>query len=87
MYAHKYTVEQFVNAGVTASIELEGVRWPMGRGASLREIFEKVCRSHDLGLSLNFATFLYFFQLQILTVFWAGLGWPIGQLVTGWSKG
>ena len=28
-----YTVEQFVNAGVTASIELEGVRWPMGRGA------------------------------------------------------
>ena len=48
---------------------------------------KKSVLSHDLGLGLNFATFLYFFQLQISTVFWAGPGWPIGQLLTGWSKG
>ena len=42
--------------------------------------------SQDLGLSRNCAPFLYFFQLQVLTVFWAGLGWPGGQLMTDWLE-
>ena len=53
---------------------------------AIREIFEKVCRSWDLGLSPSFVTFLYFCQLPVLTVFWAGLGWPGGQLMTDWLE-
>ena len=54
---------------------------------SLREIFEKVGISDDLGLSQNSELLLHFFWLQVITVFWAGLGRLDWQIIPGWSKG
>ena len=48
---------------------------------------QKLDPSHDLGLSLNLKHLLHFFWLQVLTVFWAGLGWLDRQVIPGWSKG
>ena len=57
-----------------------------GRRRTLGEILAEVSLSNDLGLSYNLKALLHFFWLQVITVFWAGLGQLGRQVIPGWSK-